>query len=113
MKRMNATMKSKSRRPLWATLLVLAVCLASLTPYPGYAEQPPPPCHPNPNAAADMATVASRGDVAFLPTPLKNRLVQFAGRPHTFFPQQAEAEAPNPRPLFQYHLLDTHGLQPH
>ena len=109
---MNATMKSKSRRPLWATLPVLAVCLAILTPYPGYAEQPPPPCHPNPNAAADMATVASRGDVAFLPTPLKNRLVQLAGRPHTFLPQQAYAEAPNPSQLFQYYLLDTHGFEP-
>ncbi len=107
---MNATMKS--RRPLWATLPVLAVCLASLTPYPGYAEQPPPPCHPNPNAAADMATVVSRGDVAFLPTPLKNRLVQLAGRPHTFLPQQAYAEAPSPSQLFQYYLLDTHGFEP-
>jgi hypothetical protein len=31
------------------------------------AEQPPAPCHPNPNAAMDDTTVASRGDVVNLP----------------------------------------------
>jgi hypothetical protein len=36
------------------------------------------------NAATDRATVANRGDVANLPTPLKDRLVQLADRPHTY-----------------------------
>ena len=36
-----------------------------------YAEQPPPPCHPNPNAATDRLTVANRGDIVKLPDPLK------------------------------------------
>ena len=31
------------------------------------AEQPPPPCHPNPHAAADRNTVEDRGDVENLP----------------------------------------------
>ena len=72
-----------------------------------YAEQPPPPCHPNPNAAADRSTVAARGDVVNLPDPLKDRLVQLADRPHTYLPLQVFAEADKPSQLFQYYLLDT------
>jgi hypothetical protein len=76
------------------------------------AEQPPSPCHPNPNAAADRAAVAARGDVVNLPGPLKDRLVQLADRPHTYLPMQAFAEADKPSQLFQYYLLDTDGFQP-
>ena len=36
----------------------------------------PPPCHPNPNAAADAAAVAARGDILNVLGPLKDRLVQ-------------------------------------
>jgi hypothetical protein len=36
------------------------------------AEQPPPPCHPNPTAAADEAAVRSRGDIANLPGDLQD-----------------------------------------
>src|ERR1700730_4808819 len=57
------------------------------------AEQPPPPCHPNPNAAADRAAVATRGDVVNLPGPLKDRLVRLADRPHSYLPMQVFAEA--------------------
>ena len=80
----------------------------------GYAraEQPQPPCHPNPNAAADRAEVAGRGDVVNLPQPLKDRLVQLADRPHTYLPMQAFAEADKPSRLFQYYLLDTSGFEP-
>ena len=106
------SVKSTTRRAILLTLRTLAVlCVAALTPLAGYAEQPPPPCHPNPQAAADMATVASRGDVALLPTPLKDRLVQLAGRPHTFLPMQVNAEAPGPSQFFQYYLLDTQGFE--
>src|SRR5206468_1347843 len=56
-------------------------------------------------------SVASRGDVALLPTPLKDRLVQLAGRPHTFLPMQVNAEAPGPSQFFQYYLLDTQGFE--
>jgi hypothetical protein len=79
------------------------------------AEQPPAPCHPNATAVSDKQAVANRGDVANLPTPLKDRLIQLADRPHTYLPMQAFAEAsnndgsPKPSQLFQYYLLDTTG----
>jgi hypothetical protein len=82
------------------------------------AEQPKSPCFPNPNAAADRDAVANRGDIKNLPTPLKDRLVQLADRPHTYLPIQAFAEAQNPDQspksslLFQYYLLDTTGFEP-
>jgi len=77
-----------------------------------YAEQPPPPCHSNPNAAADRDSVALRGDVTNLPQPLKDRLIRLADRPHTIVPLQAFAEADQPSQLFQYYLLDTNGFEP-
>jgi hypothetical protein len=76
-----------------------------------HAEQPPPPCHPNPNAAADRDAVANRGDVVKLPQRLKDRLVRLADRPHTYLPLQAFAEADQPSQLFQYYLLDTEGFE--
>src|SRR2546427_11081332 len=86
------SVKSTTRRTILLTLRTLAaLCVAALTPLAGYAEQPPPPCHPNLQAAADMATVASPGDVALLPTPLKDRQVQLARRPPTFLPIVAHA----------------------
>ncbi|MGZ3458725.1 MAG: hypothetical protein ACXU86_09485 [Archangium sp.] len=86
--------------------------LAGVTPHLARAEQPPPPCHPNPHAAEDRATVANRGDVVSLPNPLKDRLIQLADRPHTYLPMQVYAEADTPSQLFQYYLLDTHGFEP-
>jgi hypothetical protein len=77
----------------------------------GGADQPSPPCHPNPQAATDIATVASRGDVAGLPLPLKNRLIRLAGRPHTVLPMQIFAEADGPSQLFKYFLIDTTGFE--
>src|ERR1700758_1473738 len=77
-----------------------------------YAEQPPPPCHPNPNAAADRDAVANRGDVVNAPQPLKDRLIRLADRPHTFLPLQVFAEADKASQLFQYYLLDTEGFEP-
>ena len=76
------------------------------------AEQPPPPCHPNPRAALDMETVANRDDIRKLPAPLKERLVELAGRPHSVLPVQTFAEADQPSQLFQYYLLDTTGFEP-
>ena len=92
--------------------LVAMLCLGRLNPDTGHAEQPPPPCHPNPNEATDVSTVAIRADVASLPMPLKDRLLQLASRPHTYLPQQAFAEATTSSRLFQYYLLDTHGFEP-
>ncbi len=76
------------------------------------AEQPPPPCHPNPSAAADEAALRARGDIASLPTPLQDRLAQLANRPHSTVPIQAYAEADGASQLFQYYLLDTTGFEP-
>jgi hypothetical protein len=87
--------------------LMLAVSAAVVSPPRGDAEQPPAPCHANPNAAADSAAVASRGDVVNLPQPLKDRLIRLADRPHSYRPIQAFAEADGASQLFQYYLLDT------
>src|SRR5205807_10516970 len=72
-----------------------------------HAEQPPPPCHPNPRAALDMETVANRGDIRKLPAPLKEQLVQLAGRSHSVLPVRASAEADQPIQQCQYYLLST------
>src|SRR6185369_13030341 len=56
---------------------------------------------------ADQLFVLHRADVRQLPLPLKTRLVELAGRPHTYNPMRAFAEADKPSQLFQYYLLDT------
>jgi hypothetical protein len=89
-----------------------SVALYALTGTPARAEQPPPPCHPNPQAAADVAALHNRGDVKSLPGPLQNRLERMASRPHTYLPLQVYAEADKPSMLFQYYLLDTTGFEP-
>ena len=98
-----------SNRPGSAVSLIIAASLAGTA---AYAEQPPPPCHPNATAAQDRTAVAARGDVAALPQPLKDRLVQLADRPHSYRPLQAFAEADRPSQLFQYYLLDATGFEP-
>jgi hypothetical protein len=77
-----------------------------------HAEQPPAPCHPNPNAKNDQEVVAGRGDIAGLPQPLKNSLVRLADRPHSVLPLQVFAEADKASQLVQYYLLDTTGFEP-
>src|SRR5271165_7598210 len=85
----------------------VALIIPAMLAVDAKAEQPPAPCHPNPNAATDSAQVASRGDVVNAPKPLKDRLVQLANRPHSYLPLQVFAEADNTSQLFQYYLLDT------
>src|SRR5258708_28523709 len=91
---------------------LLMAALAISPTAKSYAEQPPPPCHSNPTAAADEAALRARGDIALLPGPLQDRLAQLANRPHTIVPMQAFAEADGASQLFQYYLLDTSGFQP-
>src|SRR5712691_5338575 len=107
-------MRKRTRNiAMLTSLITLATfILATLIPRVVGAQQPPPPCHPNPNAVNDMATVSNRGDISHLPPPLKNLLVNLAGRPHSILPVQAYAEADQPSQLFQYYLLDTHGFEP-
>jgi hypothetical protein len=95
-----------------ACSLVAAAFIGTFAAGQAYAEQPPPPCHPNPNAAADRATVHNRGDIVNLPDQLQDRLERMADRPHTYLPLQVFAEADKPSQLFQYYLLSTQGFEP-
>src|SRR5438552_15535788 len=92
--------------------LILFVLAISGMLQNGYCQQPPPPCHPNETADQDAQTVGTRGDVASVPAPLKDRLVLIAQRPHSMLPVQAYPEADSPSHLFEYYLLDSTGLQP-
>ena len=103
------------RRILLSAIATVATAAVS------HAKKPPPtPPLPNPHAKQDMEEVRNRGDVRHLPDPLKNRLVELAGRPHSQLPTQAYAEAhsdkppfkPKPSQLFQYYLLDTDDFEP-
>src|SRR5262245_35356209 len=60
----------------------------------------------------DVTALLQRQDIIHLPAPLKNVLATMAGRPKTFSPQRAFAEADKPSQLFQYYLLDTRRFQP-
>src|SRR5262245_62442328 len=73
--------------------LLAILTLVTITQRTAFAEQPPPPCHPNPNASQDAATVTGRDDIVNLPAPLKDRLAQLADRPHSVLPLQVYAEA--------------------
>lgn len=107
---LNNQIKSWKAAKLATHLLVLALASSFVTR--SYAEQPPAPCHPNPQAAQDEATVRGRGDVTNLPAPLQDRLGQLANRPHSQLPLQVYAEADGASQLFQYYLLDTSGFEP-
>ena len=109
LKRLNN--RGLARNTLAATALA-ALVLTSDAPRGARAEQPPAPCHPNPLAAQDEATVRNRGDVVNLPAPVKDRLARLANRPHSQLPTQVYNEANKASQLFQYYLLDTNGFQP-
>jgi hypothetical protein len=59
-----------------------------------------------------VQTFLDRADIRQLPAPLREKLGQLAGRPNTFNPMRAFAEADKPSQLFEYYLLDTKGFQP-
>ena len=108
---------TSGRRAQLATLLTRGwICVAAIpllvlaNPGSGYGADPE--CHSNPNAAQDMQTVLDRADVKNLPAPLKTRLANIAGGPHSYLPVQAFAEADLSSKLFQYYLLDTTGFEP-
>ena len=109
-KRTKVTTKSRHKNLIvWLSAALFSV---SLAPKFARAEDPPPPCHPNPSAVSDEATVRARGDVSQLPMPLQDRLGQLANRPHSIVPLQVFSEADSPSQLFQYYLLDTSGFEP-
>jgi hypothetical protein len=111
MKRIDV-LRNRQSVPVKELFLLGTIAFSLLGSERGIAEQPPAPCHANPLAAQDEATVAGRGDIASLPLDLKNQLVRIGGRPHSTLPIQAYAEADSPSQLFQYYLLDTHGFEP-
>ena len=118
MKQFNAVKGQRRRRIANSTTLITLIALllghVALLNKTVVAQQiqPPAPCHPNPNANQDMATVRNRDDINRLPAPLKDRLGILAGRPHSILPVQAFAESDQPSQLFQYYLLDTQGFEP-
>jgi hypothetical protein len=60
----------------------------------------------------DFHSLLGRGDIRFLPAPLKGRLLELAGRPHSYLPLTVFSEADEPSQLFGYYLLDTTGVPP-
>ena len=78
---------------LFVGLAILSLAMITLNGYAEVFDQPPPPCHTNPNADQDQATLTTRGDIVNLPQPLKDRLIRMARRPHTYLPLQIFAEA--------------------
>lgn len=94
-----------------AVAVAMSVGLAGMFSGPSRAEQPPPPCNPNPTAAQDRFAVAQRADVINLPFPLLARLVRMADRPHSELPIRAFAEASDPSQLFQYYRLSSAGFE--
>jgi hypothetical protein len=92
MRQTSAKQLRVGRTVKWATSL-LALTLAGSFTTRSYAEQPPSPCHPNPQAVQDEGAVRKRGDVSQLPGPLQDRLAQLANRPHSQLPLQVYAEA--------------------
>ena len=92
---------SGARLARFCSVLALSVP-AVLATTGARAEQPRPPCHPNPTADADEAAVRSRGDVVKLPGELQDRLAQLANRPHSYPPLQVFAEADGASPDFSY-----------
>lgn len=99
-----------SRPNTVARMALLAATMLPLGLGPARADEPN--CHANPNAAQDIQTVLTRGDVKDLPEKLKTRLADIAGGPHTYLPLQAFAEADSFSQLFQYYLLDNNGFEP-
>src|SRR5207245_11403134 len=76
--------------PLFLFVILWLVTVISVSAQP---KRFPPPCHPNPFANRDMATVATRRDIRHSPDALKDRLIEMAGRPHSQLPTQAYEEA--------------------
>lgn len=109
------TASTRIRKPALRTLnanLAAALGLGFMAMSGVYAQQPPPPCHPNLHAAEDKERVHNRGDIRHLPDALQDVLENLAVRPHSILPVQARAEADKPSQLFQYYLLDTNGFEP-
>ena len=65
-----------------------------------------------PDREPDVHSLASRGDIKFLPPALKDRIIEVAARPHTYLPLTVFGEAEEASQLFGYYLLDTTTIPP-
>ena len=83
--------------------VLVAMCLLAAV---GTAPGAPTPHQPGSRG------IDRRGDVRNLPDPLKARLIELAGRPHTYPPLTVFSEAPTPSQLFGYFLLDSTAFEP-
>jgi hypothetical protein len=85
---------------------LLGVCLVVLAAYSlGEAAAAP-------GEKGASQSIRARGDIKHLPAGLKDRILELAGRPHSYLPLTVFAEAPSPSLLFGYYLLDATGFEP-
>ena len=90
-------------KPFAVQFLLFATCMVA-----SVGSAPAAPTRHQPGSRG----IDRRGDVRNLPAPLKARLVELAGRPHSYPPLTVFSEAETPSQLFGYFLLDSTGFQP-
>jgi hypothetical protein len=118
-RRSNGAHRRERRRTApWGAILGLALLVGALGAAAGSAGGPPtghhvgPPTGEHIGPPTDPGHLANRADVRNLPTPLRQRLVDLANRPHTYAPMRVFAEADKPSQLFEYYLLDSLSIEP-
>lgn len=104
-------MSSTTRRSThMGMLLALAVSVAAALTVPGIGAQTAGPS--GADREPNSRSIGQRGDIKFLPAPLRDRILSLAERPHSYLPLTVFGEAVGPSQLFAYYLLDTSGFQP-
>ena len=94
-----------SRRPLLVPLVFAGVFVSVVLLTSGSR------AHAQESSPRAVDAIGDRGDIVNLPAPLKNRIVELAGRHRTVDPMRAFAEADSPSQLFGYYLLDSIHFQ--
>jgi len=101
-----------TRRTILLTLRTLAaLCVAALTPLAGYAEQPPPPCHPNPQARRTWPPSPAAETSRCSPPRLTRPAVQLVRSAAYLSAHAGQRRSAGPSQFFQYYLLDTQGFE--
>ena len=98
----HAHRRETTMKPSVLQFLLVATCLIGTV---GTAPGGTPTPHQPGSRGIDR-----RGDVRNVPAPLKERLVELAGRPHTYPPLTIFSEAPAPSQLFVLLPARHHGL---
>ena len=94
-----------SRRSLLAPLALAGVCVSVILTSSGSRARA------QDAAPRAVDAIGDRADIVNLPSPLKNRIIELAGRHRTIDPMRAFAEADSPSQLFGYYLLDSIHFQ--